>query len=350
MIEIGGVQVGPAAPPFIIAEVSGNHGGSLDRALEIVEAVAASGAQALKLQTYTADSMTFDIDHPRFRISDPSSLWAGRHLHELYREAATPWEWHEPVFRRARDLGLVVFSSPFDAAAVELLDNLDAACMKIASFEIADLPLIRAAARTGRPMIISTGMATRQEIEEAIEAARAAGCEQLAVLQCTSSYPAPPSASNLRTIPDLRDWTGAEVGLSDHTLGIGTAVAAVALGATLVEKHVTISRSDGAVDSAFSLEPSELASLVVETRRAWESLGTVDYGPNEADEKSLVHRRSLFFDRNLSEGTVLSEGDVRSARPADGLAPRHAESLLGKTLLRAVHRGDPVTWECIQNG
>lgn len=345
MIEIGGVPVGPDAPPFIIAEVSGNHGGSLDRALEIVDAVAASGAQAVKLQTYTADSMTFDINHPRFRISDPKSLWAGRHLHELYREAATPWEWHEPIFRRARDLGLVVFSSPFDAAAVELLDDLDAACMKIASFEIVDLPLIRAAARTGRPMIISTGMATREEIEEAVATARTEGCEQLAVLQCTSSYPAPAAASNLRTIPDLRAWTGAEVGLSDHTLGIGVAVAAVALGATLVEKHVTISRSDGAVDSSFSLEPHELASLVMETRQAWESLGTVTYGPTDADEASLVHRRSLFFDRDLAAGTVLTGVDFRSVRPADGLAPRHADDLVGRLLTRPVQRGEPVQWD-----
>ena len=345
MIDIGGRQVGPDAPPFVIAEVSGNHGGSLDRAMEIVESVAAAGAHALKLQTYTADSMTFDVDHPRFRISDPTSLWTGRHLHELYREAATPWEWHEPIFTRARELGLVVFSSPFDRAAVELLDGLDAACMKIASFEIVDLPLIRAAAETGRPLIISTGMATREEIEEAVATARTAGCDQLAVLQCTSSYPAPAAASNLRTIPDLRAWTGAEVGLSDHTLGIGVAVAAVALGATLIEKHVTLSRSDGAVDSSFSLEPQELAALVVETRRAWESLGTVAYGPNAADERSLAHRRSLFFDRDLPAGRTLVDGDFRSVRPSDGLSPRHADELLGRTLARDVRRGEPVGWD-----
>jgi N-acetylneuraminate synthase len=345
MMEIGGVPVGLDAPPFIIAEVSGNHGGSLGRALEIIEAVAAAGAQAVKLQTYTADSMTFDIDHPRFRISDPASLWTGRHLHELYREAATPWEWHEPIFRRARELGLVVFSSPFDADAVELLDGLDAACMKIASFEIVDLPLIRAAARTGRPMIISTGMATRQEIEEAVSAARTEGCEQLAVLQCTSSYPAPAEASNLRTIPDLRAWTGAEVGLSDHTLGIGVAVAAVALGATLIEKHVTISRSDGAVDSTFSLEPHELGALVLETRRAWESLGSVEYGPTDADRSSLAHRRSLFFDRDLAAGAILTDEDFRSVRPSDGLAPRHADQLVGRRLTRAVRRGEPIQWD-----
>jgi pseudaminic acid synthase len=345
MLEIGGVRIGADVPPFIIAEVSGNHGGSLDTALRIVESVAASGAQAVKLQTYTADSMTYAVDHPRFRIDDPTSPWHGRHLHDLYVEAATPWEWHEPIFRRARDLGLVVFSSPFDAAAVELLDDLDADCMKIASFEIVDLPLIRAAALTGRPMIVSTGMATRPEIEDAIRTAQEAGCEQLAVLQCTSSYPAPASASNLRVIPDLRGWTGLEVGLSDHTLGIGVAVAAVALGATLIEKHVTLSRADGAVDSSFSLEPSELSALVTETRRAWESLGDVEYGPNEADERSLAHRRSLFFDRDLEEGAVLTVGDFRSVRPSDGIPPKHADDLPGRVLRRSVRRGEPVHWE-----
>lgn len=348
-MKIGGVQVGLEEPPFIIAEVSGNHGGSLDTALRIVEAVAEAGAQAVKLQTYTADSMTFDIDHPRFRIDNPASPWFGRHLYELYQEACTPWVWHEPIFRRARELGLVVFSSPFDVDAVTLLDGLDSDCMKIASFEIVDLQLIRAAARTGRPMIISTGMATRREIEEALAAARSEGCEQLAVLQCTSSYPAPASASNLRTIPDMRAWTAAEVGLSDHTLGIGAAIAAVALGATLIEKHVTLSRMDGAVDSSFSLEPSELTALVSETRRAWEALGTVGYGPNEADERSLVHRRSLFFDRDLEAGTTISASDFRSVRPADGLAPRHYEAILGRTLASSVRRGEPIEWDSFTN-
>jgi pseudaminic acid synthase len=344
-MQIGKYRVGPDAPPFIIAEVSGNHGGSLATARRIVESVAASGAHAVKFQTYTADSMTFDVDHPRFRITDPSSPWVGRHLYELYTEAATPWDWHAPLFELARELGLAVFSSPFDAAAVALLDSLDSDCLKIASFEIVDLPLIRLAASTGRPMILSTGMATRAEIEEAVAAAREGGCHNLALLQCTSSYPAPASASNLRVIPDMRSWSGVEVGLSDHTLGIGAAVAAVALGATLVEKHVTLSRSDGAIDSSFSLEPFELESLVVETRRAWESLGEVVYGPNDADVRSLAHRRSLFFDRDLPAGTTLEDEHVRSVRPSDGIAPRHAHELSGRILSRDVHRGEPVHWE-----
>lgn len=346
-MNIGGIPIGPDFPPFIIAEMSGNHGGSLDRALKIVEAVAQSGAHALKLQTYTADSMTFDVDHPRFRISDPASLWSGRHLYELYTEAATPWEWHAPIFRRARELGLVVFSSPFDGSAVEFLDDLGTACMKIASFEIVDLPLIAAAASTGRPMIISTGMASRQEIEEAIGCARAAGCTELAVLHCTSSYPAPASASNLQTIPDMRAWTELEVGLSDHTLGVGAAIAAVALGATLIEKHVTLSRVDGAVDSSFSLEPGELETLVNESRRAWEALGGIKYGPTDADRGSLAHRRSLFFGRDISAGSILERGDVRTARPSDGLSPRHADDIVGRTLKRSVQRGDPVAWDVI---
>jgi N-acetylneuraminate synthase len=259
-----------------------------------------------------------------------------------------PWDWHKPLFDRAWKLGITIFSSPFDNTAIDLLEDLNAPAYKIASFEAVDLPLIKYAASTGKPMIISTGMADAEEIDEAIEAAREGGCKELAVLHCVSGYPAPAEDYNLRTIPDLRAWTGAEVGLSDHTLGIGVAVAAVALGATLIEKHVTISRSDGAVDSTFSLEPHELGALVLETRRAWESLGSVEYGPTDADRSSLAHRRSLFFDRDLAAGATLSPGDVRSARPSDGLAPRHADSLMGMTLKQPVRRGDPVTWESVR--
>src|SRR5262245_48929242 len=301
-IHIGPVPVGPEHPPVIIAEMSGNHGGSLDRALDIVRAVADSGAQLLKLQTYTADTLTIDSDAPAFRISGGHDLWGGRTLHDLYREAATPWEWHEPIFALARERGLVPFSSAFDPTAIDLLEKLDAAAHKWASAETVDLPRVTRMAETGRPLIISTGMASLAEIDAAVRAARAAGNERLIVLGCTASYPAPPEESNVRRIPVLAQAFDVQTGLSDHTLGIGAAVAAVALGATIVEKHVTLSRADGGVDSAFSLEPAEFAMLRRETETAWRALGRPVVGPTAHEQEGLGFRRSLYVVADVRAG------------------------------------------------
>ncbi|HET6316701.1 MAG TPA: pseudaminic acid synthase, partial [Chloroflexota bacterium] len=301
-INLGGVRAALDAPPVIIAELSGNHNGSLDRALATVDAVATSGAHVLKLQTYTADTMTLNLGEREFFINQPDSLWKGTTLYELYKRAHTPWEWHRPIFERARERGLVVFSTPFDATAVDFLESLGVPGYKVASFENTDLPLIERVAATGKPVIISTGMATFAEVDEAVTAARAAGCRELALLKCTSSYPASPAASNLRTIPHLRASFDCEVGLSDHTLGIGAAVGSVALGATIIEKHVTLSRADAGVDTAFSLEPHELAQLVRETRTVWEALGTVQTGPTASEQGSRVFRRSLYVCEDLAAG------------------------------------------------
>jgi pseudaminic acid synthase len=347
-VRIRDVEVGPGRPPFVIAEMSGNHAGSLDRALAIVAAAAEAGAHAVKLQTYTADTMTLDLDVDEFVISDPASLWYGRNLHDLYQEAQTPWEWHEPIMRRAAELELLCFSSPFDETAIDLLERLDVPCYKIASFECIDLPLIRAAAATGKPLVISTGIATLDEIEEAVAAARDAGCRELILLKCTSSYPASPDDSNLRTIPDLRARFGCEVGLSDHTLGIGAAVAAVALGATAIEKHVTLRRDDGGVDAAFSLEPPELAALVVESERASRALGAVRYGPTESEADAVRRRRSLYIAEDLDAGDVLTTTNLRRVRPGLGLPPKHQPELLGRRVTRAVPRGTPMSWDLVE--
>lgn len=333
------------APPFIIAEMSGNHNQSLDRALAIVEAAAQAGAHALKIQTYTADTMTLDLADGDFVISDPGSLWAGKTLHKLYAEAHTPWEWHAPIFARAHELGLIAFSTPFDETAVDFLETLDVPCYKIASFEMTDLPLIRKVAATGKPMIVSTGMANVAEIDETVRTARASGCRDLILLKCTSTYPATPSNTHLRTIPNLREWSGCEVGLSDHTMGIGAAVAAVALGATVIEKHFTLARADGGVDAAFSLEPEEMRALVIETERAWQALGKVSYGASEAEKKSLAFRRSLYAVCDIAAGETLTTDNVRAIRPGYGLAPKHLEHILGKTASRPLKRGTPLTWE-----
>jgi N-acetylneuraminate synthase len=346
-LRIGGRTIGAGEPPLIIAEMSGNHGQSLERALAIVEAVARAGASALKLQTYTADTMTLDLAEGEFRIADPQSPWNGRTLYDLYREAHTPWEWHEPIFRRARELGLVAFSTPFDAAAVDFLESLGAPCYKIASFENVDLPLIGKAAATGKPVILSTGMASEEEIAEAVQAARQAGGRDLMLLKCTSNYPASPADSHLATIPRMGERFGCPVGLSDHTLGIGAAVAAVALGAVAIEKHVTLSRQDGGVDAAFSLEPDELAQLVRETRRAWEALGSVRYGPTEAEKPSLAFRRSLYIARDMKAGEVFTAQNLRSIRPGRGLPPKHIGAFLGQTIARDAPRGTPVSWDLL---
>jgi N-acetylneuraminate synthase len=344
-MKIAGRPIGLDAPPFIIAELSGNHNGSLDHALAIVDAAAATGAHALKIQTYTADTMTLDIREREFVITDPKSPWAGRSLYDLYEEAHTPWDWHPPIFERARRHGMIPFSTPFDFSAVDFLETLDAPCYKIASFENTDLPLIRKVAATGKPIIVSTGMATLGEIDALVRAAREAGCRDLVLLKCTSSYPASPVNSNIRTIPTLREAFGCEVGLSDHTLGVGVAVASVALGATVIEKHFTLSRADGGVDAAFSLEPAEMCALVVESHRAWQGLGMVRFGAGDTESGSKAFRRSLYFVRDLPLGTTISADDIRAIRPGFGLAPSTIERIIGRSTRRSVTRGSPVTWD-----
>ncbi len=341
-------EIGAHHPPFIIAEMSGNHNQSLDRALAIVEAAAAAGAHGLKLQTYTADTMTLNLSHGEFFIADPNSLWEGRSLYDLYEEAHTPWDWHKPIFDRAHELGLIAFSTPFDATAVDFLESLDVPCYKIASFEIIDLPLIKRVAQTGKPMIMSTGMASIAEIDDAVRTARENGCQDLVLLKCTSNYPASPENSNLLTLPHLRDLFNVQVGLSDHTMGIGAAIASVALGATVIEKHFTLDRSEGGVDSAFSLEPDELKQLVIETERAAHSLGKISYGPTEAEKNSLQYRRSLYITKDLKAGDVLSEDNVRSIRPGHGLSPKYYDRILNSSMNYSATVGTPLQWDLIK--
>ena len=347
LIRIAHRSIGRGSPPFVIAEMSGNHNQSLERALEIVEAAAKSGAHALKLQTYTPDTMTLDLDEGEFHIGDPKSPWTGTSLHRLYGKAHTPWDWHKPIFERARALGIIPFSTPFDATAVDFLEALDVPCHKIASFENTDLPLIRRVAATGKPLIISTGMASAAELDESVRAAREAGCRDLILLKCTSTYPATPENTNLLTIPHLRELFGCEVGLSDHTMGVGASVASVALGATVIEKHFTLRRADGGVDSSFSMEPAEMESLVVETARAWQALGGVSYGPTEAEKNSLQFRRSLYIVRDLKAGDVLTRENVRAIRPGLGLPPKYLEEVLGKRVRRDAKRGTALNWELL---
>lgn len=346
-MKIGSRIIGRDQKPYIIAEMSGNHEGSLETALKIVDAAADAGADAVKLQTYTADSMTLDIDHPDFVINNTDSLWYGRRIYDLYEEAHTPWEWHEPIFERARERGIECFSSPFSNDAVDFLVDLGAPALKIASLESVDLDLIAYAASSKLPLIISTGLAEQFEIEEAISAAREGGCEELVILKCTSSYPTDPAHSHLRTIPDMRDRFGVEVGLSDHTLGIGVPLAAIAYGAVIVEKHVTLSRNDGGVDSAFSLEPNELKALVEESDRAHRSVGEVHYGPTPGESGALLRRRSLYFVDDIPEGTVITREHVRSIRPNKGLAPKHLDSVLGSRTSTDIALGTPVAWALV---
>lgn len=348
VIKIGGRAIGQEQPPFVIAEMSGNHNQSLERALEIVAAAARSGAHALKLQTYTADTMTLDISEGEFFINDPNSLWKGSSLYNLYQEAHTPWEWHKPIFDRCRELGLICFSTPFDDTSVDFLESLNVPCYKIASFENTDLPLIRKVAATGKPMIISTGMATVAELDETVRAAREAGCTDIILLKCTSTYPSTPENTNIRTIPHMRELFNVQVGLSDHSMGTGVAVAAVALGATVIEKHFTLCRADGGVDSSFSLEPEEMRNLVVETERAWQSLGTVSYGPSEKEMKSLVFRRSLYVAQDMVEGEPFSTENLRAIRPGLGLPPKYLEVLMGKRVTRSAQKGTPVSWSLLE--
>ena len=346
-IKIANREIGRAYPPFIIAEMSGNHNQSLDQALKIVETAAESGAHALKLQTYTADTITLDIKDGEFFIEEKNNLWKGKSLYELYQEACTPWEWHEPIMQRARKLNILCFSTPFDDTAVDFLEELDVPAYKIASPEIIHQPLIKKVASTGKPMIISTGMASVAEIDEAVRAVRKAGCEQFVLLKCTSSYPSSPENSNVLTISHMRQLFKCEVGLSDHTMGVGVAVAAVAHGATVIEKHFTLRRADGGVDSAFSLEPEEMKALVIETERAWRSLGKVNYGPTEAEKASMVFRRSLYIAKDMIKGDVLTEKNLCIIRPGLGLPPKYFEVLLGKKVNRDVKKGMAVRWELI---
>ncbi len=346
-MRIGHYEVGTHARPLVIAEMSGNHNQSLERALAIVDAAAAAGAHALKLQTYTADTLTLDVSDGDFFIRDPSSLWHGRSLHDLYSEASTPWEWHAPLMRRASELGMECFSTPFDESAVEFLESLDVPAYKIASFENNHLPLIRKVAATGKPIIVSTGMATVADLDELVRTCRAAGNTELVLLKCTSTYPATPEHTHLRTIPHLRELFGCEVGLSDHTMGVGAAVAAVALGATVIEKHFTLRRADGGVDSTFSLEPEELTTLVVETERAWQAMGKIHYGPLPQELKSLVFRRSIYVAEDIRAGDVLTTENLRCVRPGMGLAPKFYDNLLGRRVARDARKGTPMSWDLL---
>lgn len=339
-IAIAGRPIGPAHPPYIIAELSANHNGKLETALAIVEAAHKAGADAVKLQTYTPDTITLDSDAEEFRIK--GGLWDGRTLYELYQEAHTPWDWHKPLFDHARKLGITMFSSPFDPTAVDLLEDLGAPAYKIASFEAIDLPLIRYAASTGKPMIISTGMADASEIGEAIAAAREGGCRELAILHCVSGYPAPAADYNLRTIPDMIDRFGLVTGLSDHTLDNTTAIASVALGVSLIEKHFTLSRTGGGPDDSFSLEPPEMAALCRDARTAWSALGAVDYGRKSSEAGSVQFRRSLYFVKDLKAGEVITPDAVRSVRPGYGLPPKMLDDVVGKRVARDVEKNTAV--------
>ena len=334
--------------PFIIAEMSGNHNQSLERALTIVDAAADAGVDAVKIQTYTADTMTIDIDTGEFSISDKDSLWKGETLYHLYEKAHTPWEWHKAIFERCKERGIMGFSTPFDDTSVDFLEDLGVPCYKIASFENVDLPLIRKVARTGKPIIASTGMTTVAELSDLVRTVRENGCTDLTLLKCTSSYPASPEGTNLRTIPHMREMFGCAVGLSDHTLGIGAAVASVALGAVVIEKHFTLSRAEGGVDAAFSLEPAEMVQLVRECRTAALALGTVSYERAEQEQKSLQFRRSLYVVEDMKAGDVFTEKNLRRIRPGMGLSPKYYDALLGRCVKCDVKRGTPLSWDLIK--
>ncbi len=346
-IDIGGRLIGKNHPPFIIAELSGNHGQDLELALKMVDEAAYAGAHAIKLQSYTADSMTLDVDSPDFVIAEKDSLWHGESLHGLYAKASTPYEWHPILFERAKKHGILAFSSPFDEDAVEMLAGLDVPCFKIASFELTDIPLIEKTASYGKPMIMSTGMATLSEIELAVLTAKKAGCEEIILLKCTSTYPASPINTNLVTIPHLRSTFSTQTGLSDHTAGIGVSVASVAFGATVIEKHFVLDRNAGGVDAEFSIEPHELKQLVEETSRAHQALGRVTYGGTEAEEKSKHYRRSIFVSATVKKGDVFSRENIKIVRPASGLAPRYLKDVLGKSAKRDIPLGTPLSWELI---
>jgi pseudaminic acid synthase len=347
-LTINNRPIGRNHPPFIIAEMSGNHNKSLNRALKIVEAAANAGVHGLKLQTYTPETITLNVKSDDFFISDKNSLWQGHYLYDLYAEAYTPWEWHRPIFDQARELGLIVFSTPFDDTAVDFLEDLDVPCYKIASFENADLPLIRKVASTGKPMIISTGMATIAELDETIRTARQSGCNDIILLKCTSTYPASPENTNIATIRHMCDLFNCEVGLSDHTMGIGVAVAGIALGATVIEKHFTLKRSDGGIDSAFSMEPDEMKTLVQETQRAWQAIGNIHYGATEKEEESMDFRRSLYISKDMKAGERLTKDNLRIVRPGHGLKPKYFDRVFGMRVTKDVYAGDPLDWKTLK--
>jgi len=345
-LEIAGRLIGSDHPPYIIAELSANHNGCLDNALRLMDQAKNCGADAVKIQTYTADTITLQCERPDFQIDE--GLWKGRTLYDLYKEAYTPWEWHRELFTHAHQIGITLFSSPFDATAVDLLEELGAPAYKIASFEAIDLPLIRYVAQTEKPMIISTGMANDQEIAEAVNTAREAGCTQLAILHCVSGYPAPASDYNLRTVPDMMDRYGLVTGLSDHTLDNVTAIASVALGAAIIEKHFTLDRSGGGPDDSFSLEPADLLQLCHGAHTAWEALGKVDYGHKSSEQGNIKFRRSLYVVKDIPEGSAITPDNVRSIRPGYGLAPKHYDEVLGCVAARDLSFGEPLKWECLK--
>lgn len=346
-IKIGNIIIGESHKPFVIAEMSGNHNQSLDKALSIIDEAAATGAHAIKLQTYTADSLTINVSHNEFFISDPKSLWKGRNLYELYQEAHTPWKWHQALFDRAKEKGILCFSTPFDDEAVELLESLNAPAYKIASFENNHLPLLKKIAKTGKPVIMSTGISTLADIEIAVKTLRENGCRDLVLLKCTSTYPATPENTNAVTIPHMAKLFNCHVGLSDHTLGIGVSVASVALGARVIEKHFTTSRAEGGVDSAFSMEPHEFKMLIEETERAFLGLGKVTYGILEDEKKSLTFKRSIYIVEDMKAGDVFNDKNIRIIRPGLGISPRYFEMVLGKTVNKDVNKGTALTFDLI---
>lgn len=346
--SIGSYQIGEGFPPFVIAEMSGNHNQSLECALAIVDAAAASGVQALKIQTYTADTMTLDCNQPGFVIQEESSLWHGNSLYSLYEKAHTPWEWHEAIFDRCRERGIIGFSTPFDESAVDFLESLNVPIYKVASFENSDLKLLKRLAQTRKPILVSTGLASFEELEESVHTLKEAGCKDLVLLKCTSTYPASAENSNLSTIPHLRRAFAVEVGLSDHTQGIGVSIASVVYGASVIEKHFVLDRSAGGVDAVFSLEPAEMKMLVFEVNQAWKARGGVSYGPTEAERKSLQFRRSLYVVRDMKAGEAFSNENVRAIRPGFGLPVKHYEEILGKRAKKDISKGTPATWDLVE--
>jgi pseudaminic acid synthase len=348
-IKIGHITISPNHKPFVIAEMSGNHNQSLDRAFALVDAAAEAGAHALKLQTYTADTITFNSKSDEFVIKDENSIWKNQNLHQLYQQAYTPWEWHKPIFDRAKSLGMLAFSSPFDLTSVEFLESLDVPCYKIASFENTDHILLKRVAQTGKPVIMSTGVSSIADIQESVKVLRANGCTELVLLKCTSTYPATPESTNLRTIPHMRELYNCQVGLSDHTMGIGASVAAVALGAVVLEKHFTLRRADGGVDSTFSLEPEELKNLVIESERAFLAMGKVNYELSEKEQKSLQFKRSLYVVEDMKMGDLFTPQNVRSIRPAHGLHTRYYEDIITKKASKDIQAGTALAWGLINS-